>query len=85
MLRLKPPRSAFLNFPLGHQCGKVNDRDLQLDILKASISLLETATTPGEIVDLPFEWGEPFSWQSFMSDLDAMLKEEGSEVQKWTP
>ncbi len=85
MERVKPPRAAFLNFPLGRQCGKKNDRDLQLSILKAALDVLVTASKPGDIVDLPFSWGEPFSWQSFMSDLEAMLKEEGSEVQEWTP
>jgi len=85
MERVKPPRAAFLNFPLGHQCGKVNDKDLQLNILKAALGLLETASNPGEIVDLSFEWGQPFSWQSFMSGLEEMLKEEGSEVQEWGP
>jgi D-proline reductase (dithiol) PrdB len=85
MVRVMPPRSAFLNFPLGRQCGKPNDVDLQMNILRAALDLLVKASTPGEIVDLPFEWGYPFDWKSYMHDLDEMLKEEGIQVQEWTP
>jgi D-proline reductase (dithiol) PrdB len=84
MARVKPPRSAFLNFPLGRQCGKPNDPELQLSILKATLDVLMTASTPGEIVDLPFEYGEPFSWKSYTEGMEAMLKEEGTEAQTWT-
>jgi hypothetical protein len=85
MARVKPPRSAFLNFPLGRQCGKPNDPILQMSILKAALDVLVNATTPGEIVDLPFEWGSPFDWESYMHDLDVMLKEEGVQAQEWAP
>jgi D-proline reductase (dithiol) PrdB len=84
MARVKPPRSAFLNFPLGRQCGKPNDKELQLDILRATLDVLVRASTPGEIVALPFEYGEPFSWKSYMEDMEAMLKQEGTEAQTWT-
>jgi D-proline reductase (dithiol) PrdB len=85
MLRLMPPRSAFLNFPLGRQCGKPNDADLQTSILRAALEVLVNASTPGEIVDLPFAWGSPFDWKSYMHDLDAMVKEEGIQAQEWKP
>ena len=54
-------------------------------ILRDTLHLLTTASVPGEVVDLPYEWGEPFDWESYMSELDAMLKEEGAVVQEWTP
>jgi hypothetical protein len=85
MAQVKPPRAAFLNFPLGRQCGKPNDPDLQTRILKAVLDVLVQASTPGEIVDLPFPWGAPFSWQDYGADLDAMLKEEGITHQEWKP
>ena len=85
MAQVKPPRSVFLNFPLGRQCGKPNDVELQTDILKAALDVLANASTPGEIVDLPFEWHVPFSWQDYGADLDAMLKEEGIQAQEWKP
>lgn len=85
MERVRPPRAAFLDFPLGHQCGKPHDVDLQMRILKDTLSLLATATVPGEIVDLPYEWGEPFDWETYKRDLEDMLKEEGAAIQAWAP
>jgi len=85
MARLMPPRAAFLNFPLGRQCGKPGDVDLQMSILKDALDLLVTATSPGRIADLPYEWGTPFDWKSYMQNLDEMLKEEGMQVQQWKP
>ena len=85
MAMVKPPRSAFLNFPLGRQCGKPNDVDLQLGVLRATLDVLVNASTPGVIVDLPFEWEVPFSWQDYGADMDAMLKEEAIQAQAWTP
>ena len=85
MAQVKPPRSAFLNFPLGRQCGKPKDADLQTSILKAALEVLVSASAPGEIVDLPFAWGSPFDWKSYMHDLDVMLQEGGTQAQEWTP
>jgi len=85
MAQIKPPRSAFVNFPLGHQCGKPNDRVMQRRILRDALNLLVTAINPGEIVDLPYDWGEPFDWLSFRESLKEMLETEGGPVQEWKP
>jgi hypothetical protein len=83
MSQVKPPRSAFLNFPLGRQCGKPNNGALQTRILKDALDVLATATAPGAIVDLPYEWDEPFDFSGFLKDLESMLQEEGSTPQDW--
>jgi hypothetical protein len=85
MAKVKPPRSAFLNFPLGRQCGKPNDPELQTSILESALEVLANATVPGDIVDLPYAWGAPFDWSSYFSDLDEMIKEEGIQAQDWKP
>jgi len=85
MARVKPPRAAFLDFPLGRQCGKPGDVDLQTKILKDALSLLVSATVPGEIVDLPYEWGTSFDWETYTCDLDGMLRMEGAVPQEWAP
>ena len=85
MARARPPRAAFLDFPLGRQCGKPHDIDLQICILKDTLNLLATASVPGEIVDLPYEWGEPFDWETCKRDLDLMLKGEGAAAREWAP
>lgn len=59
---MRPPRAAFLNFPLGNQVGPPNDPAVQREIVLRTLDLLESIDTPGEILHLPFEWGEP-DWQ----------------------
>ena len=70
MAQVKPPRPVFINFPLGHQCGRAFDRELQMSIIKDALGILKAHQKPGHIVDLPYEWGEEFS-----IDLDAMKKQ----------
>lgn len=83
MAAVKPPRSAFINFPLGRQCGKPGDADLQTRILKDTLNILAAASNPGEIVDLQYEWGSSFSWNDYMQDIEGMIQEEGSPTQNW--
>ncbi|MCE2463608.1 MAG: hypothetical protein J4F46_06835 [Dehalococcoidia bacterium] len=61
---VKPPRSVFVNFPLGHQTGKPHQPELQRSIVRDALRALETITTPGEIVTLPYVWDEKDdSWE----------------------
>ena len=85
MALVKPPRTAFIDFPLGRQCGKPNDMSLQIRILKDALETLVKADAPGEIVDLPYEWGDPFDWESYQRDVEEMIEEEDSVVQEWVP
>lgn len=85
MAQVKPPRSAFLNFPLGHQCGKPHRKDLQINIIKDALNVLATAAHPGDIVDLRYEWDTPFDFSDFMKGLESMLQQEGSTPQNWQP
>ena len=55
---VKPPRAAFVNFPLGHQCGKADDPAGQRAILRQALPLLETATEGGTLLHLPVRWRE---------------------------
>ena len=47
---VKPPRSVFLNFPLGNQTGKPHQPELQRQIVRDALSCFETISRPGEIV-----------------------------------
>lgn len=58
----RPPRAAFLDMPLGHPCGRPGDPARQRAILRDVLGLLATATAPGTLVQLPHEWGEPFTF-----------------------
>jgi hypothetical protein len=53
---VKAPRAVFVNFPLGHQTGKPNDRELQRSIVLDAMRAFETISKPGEIVQLPYIW-----------------------------
>jgi hypothetical protein len=55
---VKPPRSVFVNFPLGHQTGKPHQPELQRSILRDAFHALETIATPGTIVTLPYAWDD---------------------------
>jgi len=56
-----PPRSLFVNFPMGNPFGRAGDAELQGKILLDALRLAETATEPGVIVDAPYDWGQDFA------------------------
>lgn len=61
--RTRPPRAAFLNFPLGNQVGPPGEPELQREILRSTLEVLVSAKRPGEIVQLPYEWPDK-DWQA---------------------
>jgi len=60
--RIRPPRAAFLNFPLGNATGRPHDAAGQRDVLRRVLNLAETAREPGAIVELPDRWPDP-AWE----------------------
>ena len=61
---VKPPRSVFINFPLGHQTGKPNDPALQRAIVLDAFAAAGSISVPGEVVALPYVWDEQDdSWE----------------------
>jgi len=85
MAAVKPPRSVFLDFPLGRPCGKPDDIPLQTSILRDTLNHLVTAARPGEMLNLPYQWDTAFGWSDFMKDLEEMIKLEGAQKQVWKP
>lgn len=59
-VQVLPPRSVFVNFPMGNPFGKPFDSEMQRRILLDALQLAATATEAGVLVDLPYDWGEPF-------------------------
>lgn len=55
---VRPPRAAYLDYPLGYSLGHPNEPDEQRQICRSVLELATTAETPGEIVDLPYRWPE---------------------------
>lgn len=58
---VKPPRAVFTDFPMGHPFGR-NNKQQHLSIMKDAFRILEQAQEPGNIVVLPYYWGEPWEW-----------------------
>ena len=63
-----PPRAVFLNYPLGNPAGRPHDPSNQRAVLEAALHLLETATKPGTIQDLPFRWTDDDTWMERVYD-----------------
>jgi D-proline reductase (dithiol) PrdB len=57
---VKPPRSVFVNFPMGNPFGRPGDTAQQRRILLDALRVAVTATEPGALVDLGHDWGAPF-------------------------
>lgn len=76
--RVKAPRTAFLNFPLGNQVGPPNAPAVQKRILVEALNLLSSVRRAGEIAQLPFEWPDP-SWQA---DVVETYRRDWSTVQR---
>ena len=62
-----PPRAAYLDYPLGHTAGQPNDLAGQIEIATAALRLIETATEPGQIQPLPYQW--PTEWKNKAREL----------------
>ncbi|MHB8381526.1 MAG: hypothetical protein ACYDC3_04190 [Candidatus Binataceae bacterium] len=58
--QIKPPRTVFVNFPMGNPFGRASDRVQQRAILLDALRMLEDARHGGELIDLPYQWGEEF-------------------------
>ncbi len=56
-----PPRSLFVNFPMGNPFGPPHQPDVQRGILRTALELAGTDLVPGQIVDLPDQWPSDFT------------------------
>jgi D-proline reductase (dithiol) PrdB len=54
--RVRPPRAAYLDYPLGYCVGRPGAPDEQRAVVADVLSLVERPLQPGEIVDLPYRW-----------------------------
>ncbi|MGE0727187.1 MAG: hypothetical protein AB7O92_02715 [Acidimicrobiia bacterium] len=60
--QVRPPRSVFVNFPMGNPFGRPGDVATQRAILLDALHLATAPDVPpGVLVDLPYEWGEDFT------------------------
>jgi D-proline reductase (dithiol) PrdB len=54
--KIRPPRTVFLPWPFGHPLGEPFDVVQQRTVLLSALHALQSITTPGSILDLPYRW-----------------------------
>jgi D-proline reductase (dithiol) PrdB len=57
--RLGAPRTVGVEFPFGHPLGQPGDRETQMGVIRAGLSLLEEARGPGQVRELDYVWPQP--------------------------
>ena len=50
--QVRPPRAAFLDYPMGNECGRPRRVEEQRAILVAALRAMESMRIPGSIADL---------------------------------
>ena len=55
-MAFKPPRTVFLDFPLGCPAGKPNEPELQREILRSALTAAPGFDETWRMVELPFQW-----------------------------
>lgn len=59
--QVRPPRTLFVNFPMGNHFGAAGDADQQRSILRKALELTYEITDPGTIVDHDETWPASFA------------------------
>ena len=68
---MKPPRTVFLDFPIGCPAGKPNEPELQREILRAALRTAPRFGNPWKIEELPFSWSADGSrdWEETLKEI----------------
>ena len=51
----QPPRATFVNYPLGFESGRFQDKVNQVDVVRDALKNLDAMTEPG-IIKTGYEW-----------------------------
>ena len=84
--KVRPPRAGWLNFPLGYSLGRPNEPDEQRAICLDVLSIASSATVPGNIASLDYQWPDP-SWvekmeQQYRDEADTVISQRNYEFDK---
>jgi len=72
-----PPRTAFVNYPLGHQAGKPLDIADQLRVVQAGLAALELMQQPGQVSILDCNWGDTEDLCAIVGGREVVLRRSG--------
>lgn len=78
-----PPRVSFVNYPLGHSCGKPLDVQGQFNLVKAALQGLESFDKPGQVNVLECDWGTSTDYCTAIGQGKGALKQKRDEVKKY--
>lgn len=71
---VKPPRSLFINHPMGNPFGRPNDTQAQTAVLRAALRMVAECDEAGALVDYDTDWGEAFEFRVRETPKDYQLK-----------
>ena len=54
--QVRPPRTVFVKWPLGHPLGEPFKIEVQMAVIRAAFAALKDIKEPGTIIDLPYRW-----------------------------
>ena len=60
---VKPPRSLFVNHPMGNPFGRPGDAEAQTAVLRAAINMVAECNEAGALVDFETDWDTPFEFR----------------------
>jgi hypothetical protein len=60
---VRPPRAAFLDYPLGYTTGKPGEPELQRRIMLEALDAFASLSSPGTVKTLPFRWSDDERWK----------------------
>jgi hypothetical protein len=60
--QVKPPRSLFLNFPMGNNFGEPFNAEQQTAILSRALELIDEVEVGGLLEDWPESWPSPVEY-----------------------
>ena len=60
---VNPPRAVYLDYPLGRTAGKPGDPENQRNVMRDTLAAFAAIDTPGDIVQLEYEWTADDSWK----------------------
>ncbi len=61
-VQVKPPRSLFVDFPMGNNFGEPSNPQQQSAILDRALQLIEQVETGGVLEDWPEAWSGPVEY-----------------------
>ncbi len=59
-----PPRSVYLDYPLGHTSGRPFEPSLNYEIMVDTLAAFEALTEPGSMAHLRYRWTDTDEWKN---------------------